>query len=220
MHDDAEFIAQTRGRRETYALLARLLREEISLNLLQQLRAMRGKLHDSEDAGQGHILLNRYLSGIERIEDEQVIGELAADFAGLFLNAGSRPAHPYESFYTSPEHLLMQEARDQVLLAYTTSGLALGGKFHEPEDHIALELEFMSYLCQRTVAASEAGDPQMTRTHLQSQREFLEDHLLRWAPRFCEDLECHAATDFYRALGRLLSDFLDLERETMAEWSS
>jgi anaerobic sulfite reductase subunit A len=217
MQDNAEFIVQTMGRRETYALLARLLREEISLELLHQLRAMRD---DSESAGDGHILLNRYLSGIERLENEQVIAELAADFAGLFLNASSHPAHPYESFYTSPEHLLMQEARDQVRQVYTTSGLALSGKFREPEDHIALELEFMSHLCLRTVAASEAGDLEMTRVQLQSQREFLVDHLLRWAPRFCEDLVRHAATDFYRALGHLLSDFLELERETMAEWGS
>ncbi len=58
-----------------------------------------------------------------------MIAELVADFAGLFLNASSHPEHPCESFYTSPEHLLMQEARDQVRQVYIGCGLAQWGKF-------------------------------------------------------------------------------------------
>lgn len=217
-NDDGDFIVQTRNRRATYALFARLFRQEITPGLLRRLREIRNGIHDPEAAGSGYILLHRYLSSIEALEDNQAIAELAADYAGLFLNAGSSPVYPYESVYTSPEQLLMQEARDKVRRIYAACGLTLSGDFHEPEDHIALEMEFMSHLCVRTTAASEEGNAETVRVYLHSQREFLEDHLLLWTPRFCEDLVRNATTDFYRALGYLVRDFLQLEEALIAEW--
>ena len=98
--DHTEFLALTKSRRDTYALFARLLRQEVSPELLRRLRKMREGSHDPEAAGEGQILLDRYLSVTEPLEENQVIAELAADYAGLFLNAGSRPAYPYESVYT------------------------------------------------------------------------------------------------------------------------
>jgi TorA maturation chaperone TorD len=217
---DAEFLALTKNRRETYALFARLFRQEISPELLRQLRKMREGFHDPEAAGKGQVILDRYLSGTEPLQANQVIAELAADYAGLFLNAGSRPAYPYESVYTSPEQLLMQEGRDKVRQMYAAAGLNRSGECREPEDHVAVEMEFMNHLCFRTAAAIEEGNGEMVRAHLQSQREFLGNHLLLWAPRFCRDLMRNATTDFYRALGYLVRDFLELERDLIAEWGA
>lgn len=213
---DQENIAQHKDRAGTYALFSRLLREEVSAESLRRLRKMREGAEVSEAAGEGLILLDRYLSKTESLEEQHVLDELAAEYAGLFLNAGDRPVHPYESVYTSPERLLMQQAQVQVRQIYAASGLVLSTG-NEPEDHIALEMEFMSHLCSRTVNASEAGDEEAARAHLKSQREFLEDHLLRWAPQFSEDLKRFAATDFYRALGCLIRDFLELEKDLAAE---
>jgi TorA maturation chaperone TorD len=149
----------------------------------------------------------------EALEPHRVIAELAADYAGLFLNAGGRPAYPYESVHTSPERLLMQQARDEVRQAYVAAGLTRSDECREPEDHIALELEFMRYLCSCTVAALQQGNPEQTRVQLQRQREFLVRHLLAWGPKFCEDVIRNAATDFYRAVGCLVRDFLKFEKE-------
>jgi len=217
MQDNAEFITQTRYRQETYALFSRLFRQEITPDLLRRLRKMRSGIPDPEAAGKGYILLDRYLSSTEALEDDQVVLALSADYAGLFLNAGSCPVYPYESVYTSPGQLLMQEARDQVRRMYVACGLTLSDQFHEPEDHIALEMEFMSYLCFRSTVASEEGNAETVQVHLHSQREFLQNHLLLWAPRFCDDLVKNATTDFYRALGYLVRDFLQLEKALIAE---
>lgn len=218
MLENTEFITQIKRRGETYALFARMFRQEVTPDLLRRLRKMRNEISDPEAVGIGYILLDRYLSSIEALDDNQAIAELAADYAGLFLNAGSCPVYPYESVYTSPEQLLMQEARDKVQRMYASCGLTLSGEFHEPEDHIAFEMEFMSHLCFRAIAASEEGNAETARAHLRSQREFLKDHLLLWIPRFCEDLVTNATTDFYRALGYLVRDFLQLEKTLFAEW--
>ncbi len=214
---DREGIAQAKNRAATYALFSLLLRQEVSAELLRRLRKMREGAGASEAAGEGLILLDRYLSKTESLQEQHVLDELAADYAGLFLNAGDRPVHPYESVYTSPERLLMQQAQALVRQVYAASGLVLS-RGNEPEDHIALEMEFMSHLCSRTVNASEEGDQKAVRARLKSQREFLEDHLLRWAPQFSEDLKHFAATGFYRALGCLIRDFLELEKELATEW--
>jgi TorA maturation chaperone TorD len=38
---------------------------------------------------------------------------------------------------------------------------------------------------------------------LAAQRQFMSEHLLRWGPSFCDLVEKHAKTDFYRGLARL-----------------
>lgn len=216
-HDDWWQITQTEARGETYAFFARLLREEASAELLCLLRKVPEEAKGAETVGEGQVLLDRYLAEIGLRDDKQVLSELATDFAGLFLNAGSRPVHPYESVYTSPERLMMQEARDRVRQIYAVAGLARSGSLPEPEDHIALEMEFMRHLCARTAEAIEERNAERVRAHLHLQQEFLKDHVLRWVPQFCEDLARNAATGFYRALACLLRDFLESERSLMDE---
>ena len=73
-------------------------------------------------------------------------GDLAVDFLHTFIGVTQdreQVAFPYESVYTSPEHLLMQDARDEVLAAYRAAKVVLVDEACEPEDHLAFELEFM-----------------------------------------------------------------------------
>ena len=46
---------------------------------------------------------------------------------------------------------MYQEPRDRVLSAYWNAGVNKTKEFTEPEDHIAIELQFMEYLCRKTV---------------------------------------------------------------------
>ena len=52
----------------------------------------------------------------------------------------------------------------------------------------------MAYLCDETSRYTE------TLAGLEEQREFLNKHLLNWAPEFCLDIKFHADTEFYRML--------------------
>ena len=51
----------------------------------------------------------------------------------------------------------MQKARDDVLREYIQQGLDRSENHKEPEDHLAIELEFMSFLCEKTVKALAGG---------------------------------------------------------------
>jgi len=109
----------------------------------------------------------------------------------------------------------MQEARDRVLAVYHANGLHCSATMELPEDHIALELEFLAWLCRETL---DAGDDWMrVSALLKEQKEFIEQHLAKWIPAFCADIAKCAATDFYKAVGKITLGFLNVEQEILEE---
>ena len=150
----AELTAQ---RSAVYRLLARLYRVEVDEEFLTELKAMRFPAATGNTAvDAGYRAIATYLSGA----DAHAITDLAVDYVRAFIGHGIdaySAAYPFESVYTSPKRLMMQEARDEVLAVYRSEGLDKLPSWKESEDHIALELEFMAVLGDRIVTAAEAG---------------------------------------------------------------
>ena len=149
-----------------------------------------------------------------------VMTELAVDYARTFIghgNNGYSAAYPFESVYTSSKRLLMQGARDEVLVIYRAAGIDKKDSWKEGEDHIALELEFMQILAQRTVDALLEEDEDKAFDLLIVQKNFLDDHLLGWFPMMQRDMEKFAKTNFYRGLARLTRGFLEVDFELLEE---
>jgi anaerobic sulfite reductase subunit A len=169
---------------------------------------------DELDAG--YRMLEAYL----RKPGPDPLTDLAVDYARVFLGAGvtrnGGAAYPYESVYTSPARLVMQDARDRVLAAYRAKGLDKVATFDVPEDHIGLELEFMACLCKETREAVSRGDWPAVAACLTEQRDFLESHLANWVPEFCGDVMKYATTEFFQAVARLTNGFLRLDGEIIA----
>lgn len=200
-----------------YSFLARVYRVEADEGLLDQIAAM-----DLEtDVGvpeirQGYQMLRSYLDA----RQATTVTDLAVDYARVFLGAGQGEkdgAYPYESVYTSPERLVMQDARDQVLELYRKEGLGPSEGMLEPEDHLSLELEFMAYLSKRAADALQAGDREGALMAIEKQQEFLENHLLSWVPAFCEDVQRLSREPFYQAFARITAGYLGLERELLGD---
>lgn len=205
LNDLVELCAQ---RDSTYALLARLYRVEVDQPLLDGLHATRfPAATGSTKANAGYRALAEYLSNI----DERSTTELAVDFARVFIGYGVdsyAAAFPFESVYTSEKRLKMQEARDEVLAIYHAYGLDKSSEWEESEDHVAAELEFMQVLCTRTTEALKAGDENKAAQLLQTQKNFLEDHLASWTPMMTVDMRRLAKTKFYLGLADLTDGFL------------
>jgi putative dimethyl sulfoxide reductase chaperone len=204
------------NRSDMYGFLARLYREEADQELLERMAEMEGPVKEGwPEINEGYRLLKNYLDR----RTEKSVFDLATDYAGIFLVAGAKGdcAYPYESIYTSPLRLVMQEARDQVLKLYRENGLEKSPESNEPEDHISCELEFMSYLCGKTVKALKANDKKPALGYLKKQKYFLEEHLGKWAPAFCQDIERIAEADFYKAVARITTGYLHLEQDLIEE---
>lgn len=144
---------------------------------------------------------------------EKLLLELEVEYTYLFINAVPRvPAPPYESVYTGTG-LLMDEPVSQVLQAYREAGLGMREDDDALPDHIATEMEFMSYLVRqqnRALQTVENGDVDLWQKR---QRQFLEEHLLRWCPGLMEKVVAGARQPFYRLMSNLTDIFLQAERE-------
>ena len=164
----------------------------------------------------GYRTIATYLSGA----DAHAITDLAVDYVRAFIGHGIdaySAAYPFESVYTSPKRLMMQEARDEVLAVYRSEGLDKLPTWKEAEDHIALELEFMAALGDRIVAAAEADDEAEVERLLATQRNFLADHLSSWVPLMTADLRRFAQCGLYQGLASLTDGFLQVEEEFFDE---
>lgn len=208
-----DLIELTAQRSLVYRMLSRMYRVEVDDDFLAELKAMRFPA-DTGNASvdEGYRAIAVYLSGA----DAHAITELAVDYVRAFIGHGTdaySAAYPYESVYTSPKRLMMQEARDEVLAIYRSEGLDKLPTWKETEDHIALELEFMAVLGDRIVAAAQTGNDDEAERLLKAQKNFLEDHLLSWVPLMTADLSRFAHTGLYQGLASLTNGFLEVEQE-------
>ena len=210
---ETSLIDVLEGRRATYQLLVRFFRAEVDEAFLGTLREMRFPAHTDEPSmDRGHRMVVSYLSHA----DADVLTELARDYVTTFIGSGNdgySAAYPVESVYTSPKRLTMQDARDEVLTLYRAAGLEKLESAKENEDHIAYELEFMSILIDRTIEALQKNDEELAVSFLLQQRNFLEDHLLRWYPMMADDIAKFAQTAFYRGVGLITLGFLKSDAE-------
>lgn len=145
---------------------------------------------------------------------DEIMLDLQTDNSYLFNCANSMTAPPWESVYKTKERLVMQEHTVQVRKFYKKYGLALCGQYSEPDDHIGLELLFLSYLTQKTTQALEEDDMDSFEKFEDARKAFLADHLLQWSLLFCSQINKYAQTEFYKGMGLLLNgithEFADL----------
>ena len=52
---------------------------------------------------------------------------------------------------------------------------------------------------------------------VQAQKDFLDDHLLRWVSRFFEEVDRCAWTDFFRGMAQLTEGFVAWDRRFLGE---
>lgn len=208
-------IAEVRA--NIYRFLARIYRSEVTEQLLSDMKDVTlPEAGEGETFAEGAAELRMFLKrpGIDPRTD------LAVDYARVFLGAGiadGSAAYPYESVYTSPEKLMMQDARDEVVALYKGHGLAVEGTGDEPEDHIAFELDFMAHLIGEGTACARESDLAGLARSLGQQRTFLHDHLQNWVGRFCGDVVQYASTSFYPAIAKMTEGFISMDSDLIDE---
>ncbi len=191
--------------------LVKLLRE----GFIEELEDRVKSLTDFPDEyKKGFSLIKEYVESTRERSLEDVHRELAVEYTRLFINAFPMvPCPPYESFYVNGG-LLAQRSAAKVLEIYAKVGYRLRDKFKDLPDHIAVELEFMSIL-HRMKLKHERKEELNEIKHL-----FLKEHLLKWAPSFCDNIERNAKLTFYKGLSYILRGLLTMEAKNLMECSS
>lgn len=131
--------------------------------------------------------------------DEADVELLTVDYARLFVGPMSLQAPPYGSVYLEPDKKVMGASTIKVLQFYREAGVELDDDFPEMPDHIAVELEFVSYLLQRAAASDQDADCELW---LDRGRYFVDHFLGPWYGRFCADIRANTDNRFYTALAQ------------------
>jgi putative dimethyl sulfoxide reductase chaperone len=144
-----------------------------------------------------------------------LVKELSVDRTMLLRASGAKNLRPpYERLYvTDPaeDGSMLQELNR----FYRKAGLLLEEGPREPPDFLFVELDFMKQLCLREAKESLSGRSAGTTRAIE--REFLREHIGKWAGVYCVEAEKHARTDFYRGFLAVLDGFIAVEMVHLEE---
>lgn len=202
-------IARRRGR--TYWLLALGFAEPPSRALFGELIAALGPVNPAEMLGEETAALADAVQAALSMDDESVV--LAIEFTRLFggISESYGGLPPFES--------VVREGRwggDTVLAlttAYADADIVPPLPEASPVDHLAAELRFLAIACHREGEAWQTDNTLAAMDWVHRERDFLDQHVLRWIPEYCEKAESIAKTTFYRALLALTPRACMLDRE-------
>jgi TorA maturation chaperone TorD len=179
------------ARAQEYTLLSRLLLRSPDADLLVRLRRLSG---DESALGRAHQAL---AESAARTSAEAI----AREYFALFVGLGRGELLPYASYYLTG----FVHGRPLVALRQDLQrlGIERSEGQSEPEDHAGILLEVMGALSGGIVPAPAGAE-----------RAFFHDHLAAWIGAFFSDLERAAeSAQFYSAVGRLGTTFLEIERQ-------
>ncbi len=177
---------------------------------------------DNEDFEKGADRLAAFVHSVKQDYEKdkgKFLQDLAVEYASLFLNVGPKPVYLAESVYLGKDHLLYEEPYFDVVRIYGLYEFKKRSSFKEPEDHIAIELEFMAHLCDLACLSLDQENKEYAAGYMENQIEFLDLHLSKWVPKLVEKLRWASKNDFYLALGDLLSGFEITDRATAEEFA-
>ena len=170
---------------------------------------------DKVETKAGLELLRKW--GKNRIAGE-AFENMRADYTRLFIGLDKVIAPPWESVYFGDDRLIFQQRTLEVRAWYRRFELEAEKIHQEPDDHIGLELLFLSHLATLGIQALNEQDNARFEELLDAQREFIKKHLGAWALTWCGLVERNAQTDFYKGLAHLtrgalsaLSEMLDVK---------
>lgn len=202
-------------RRNFYAFLYRMYVETPPRELVDDLMNERFYLPDlvpDEELSGGFNLLREFMERNKDKPVDELHKDLISEYTLLFIGPHRLPVPPYESWWVDGK--LMGESLLKLKTVYRKVGIAKAKDYAEPEDHIAFELKFMHYLCEEELSADTE---ERIAECLNMQKEYLNDHLLRWVPDFCNALTECVLSDFYKGIARITKGFLLLEEVVIGE---
>ncbi|MEJ2515625.1 MAG: molecular chaperone TorD family protein [Gammaproteobacteria bacterium] len=126
--------------------------------------------------------------------------ELSDEYHELFIGIGRGELVPYGSWYLTG--FLMEQPLARLRVDLQALGFERQEGVKEPEDHAAALCDVMAMI--------SSGDDAVP---LEQQSAFFERHISPWMGRFFRDMQEASAARFYRAVGSLGEQFIEVEKE-------
>lgn len=120
-----------------------------------------------------------------------------------------------ESHYLSAADQASGSVETSLLNRYINAGLSVGAGSPVPADHISVQLEYLSVVCEQEALSWESGDVPGARRSARVARAFLRKHLCWWMTRMEHHVTTAAPDSWYATAARSVNDFTDHERDML-----
>jgi TorA maturation chaperone TorD len=201
-------IRENQGRINMYAFISRLLIEEVDENLLE-------KIKNNPDLLELFPNTKEWQTFKTKSTKELIDEDLNVDYTTVFI----LNVYPYESVFINDEGHINPTPTNPTLQFYLEHGyeIDLNKTRVLSPDHIAVELEFMITLIQEQLKAYSMNDQEGEKKALNLQKEFMENHILQWAPIYLMAARDMSETPFYYDVCQMALDFIITDYEYILE---
>lgn len=201
-------MQNTKARANIYALLSRALLQELDEKMLQTIK-------NDENILDFFPTLKEW-KPLNEIENSKLLEEhLNPDFVNLSL------LHliPYETFYTREDQKIETGGANPVTDMYSAYNFMVDYEAARTvaADHIGIELEFMHHLVAAELKALEDGDKDAVKALQEIEKEFLNKHLLQWAPLYLINVKYEARTPLYYDVADMALEFILSDNEYLVK---
>lgn len=197
-------MQNTKARSNVYALLSRILLQELDEEMLQVIK-------NDENIMDFFPTLKEWKPLVELSNKELLESYFNPDFVNLSL------LHliPYETFYTREDQKIETGGANPVTDIYSAYNFMVDYEVARiiSADHIGVEFEFMHHLAEAQIKALQEDDKDALKELMDTQKEFLNKHLLRWAPMYLINAKYEARTPLYYDAAEMALEFLLSDHE-------
>jgi len=196
------------ARANIYGLLSRILLQELDLKTLKMIK-------NDENILDFFPTLKEW-KYLQEMEEKKLLDEIVNPD---FVNLSILHLIPYETFYTRDDQMIETGGANPVTDIYSAYDFMVDYERARTvsSDHIGIELEFMHHLLNAEIAAFEEGDKNAVSELLQVQHEFLNKHLLRWAPMYLINMKYEARTPLYYDAAEMTLEFILSDNEYLTK---
>ncbi len=200
-------------RSNVYGFLARVYRKELTPDMLDHLKnSMFAEVLYDMDVTLGDEPFSQ--------PDEELLEALAVEYTRLFLGPG-RHVSPHESVHHERDDgdwgRLWGASTVEVKKFVESLGLTYKESDRSIPDHISVELELMQKIIEKEHQAWSMKNANDALHYLKIEKMFMEDHLSKWIPQFCDKIIHEAGMSFYQRMAEITKNFIALEREDINE---
>ncbi len=195
-------MQQTQSRINLYALLSRIMLQELDVEMLKMIK--------NDETMLDFFPTFKKWAPLSLFDEKKLLEEMINPD---FVNLSVLHLIPYETFYTRDDQMIETGGANPVTDIYSAYDFMVDYEVARTlsSDHIGVELEFMHHLATAELKAFEDKNMNVVKELRETQHEFLNKHLLQWAPLYLINMKYEARTPLYfdgaeMALEFILSD--------------
>lgn len=197
-------MEQTEARSNIYALLSRILLQELDIETLQTIKKDENILE--------FLPTLKDWKELQEVDEKKLLEEY---FNPDFVNLAVLHLIPYETFYTREDQMIETGGANPVTDMYSAYDFMVDFEAARSvsADHIGVEYEFMHHLANAEITALKNDDKDAVKELREVQHEFLNKHLLQWAPLYLINMKYEARTPLYYDAAEMALEFILSDNE-------